>query len=145
MEVTIWTWIIALAGIMIIGLLGSLEFIALLKPRSQWTIDNVYNGSPDATDPKAFFALNQGLAWVDVVFWAPLQVLASLGMILGAKWGVLLGLMASVPFWYTAVVLFVWDRDLGFRQNTLFYWIVVWGMFPAYGVIEGVYCFSRLL
>ena len=51
----------------------------------------------------------------------------------------------AVPFWYSAILIFIWDRDMGFRQNTLGYWVVVWGMWPAFGVFEGVYCFVRLL
>ena len=59
--------------------------------------------------------------------------------------GVLLALAASVPYWYTAVFFYIWDRDLGFRQKTASYWIIKWGMWPAFGIIEGIYCFVRLL
>lgn len=145
MDVTTVTWIVAIGGLLIMGLLGGLELVAVLRPRAEWTVANVYGGSPQATDPTAYFAFNQGWAWADAVFWAPLQIAGSVGMLLGERWGFLLGLVASVPFWYSAIPIFIWDRDLGFRQNTFFYWVVVWGMFPAFGVLEGVYCFVRLL
>jgi hypothetical protein len=64
---------------------------------------------------------------------------------MGQRWGFLIALVASVPFWYSAIGIFIWDRDLGFRQRTFFYWVVVWGVWPVYGVIEMVYCFARLL
>ncbi|MFA9564732.1 MAG: hypothetical protein ACERLM_08520 [Acidimicrobiales bacterium] len=145
MDVTTGTWIIALTGLGLIGLLGGLQLVAVLRPRAPWTIDNVYGGSPDATDPTAFFAFNQGWAWADVFFWAPLQVAGSIGMLLGERWGFLLALVASVPFWYTAISFFVWDRDLGFRRSTIAYWMITWGIWPLFGVVEGVYCFVRLL
>lgn len=145
MEVTFWTWTIALAGLALVLILGTAELIALLRPRAEWTIKNIYGGHPGDTDPKAFFAFNLGFAWADVVFWLPLQIAASTGMLLGARWGFLLALIASVPFWYTAILIYIWDRDLGFRRNTFSYWVVVWGMFPAFGIIEGVYGFVRLL
>lgn len=66
-------------------------------------------------------------------------------MLLGHRWGFLIALAASVPFWYTAIPLFIWDRNLGFRQNTVTYWVLTWGIFPVFGVFEGVYCFVRLL
>ena len=135
----------AIAGLALILLLGGLQLVAVLRPRSAWTIENVYGGSPDTTDPKAYFAFNQGYAWADAIFWAPLQIAGSIGMILGYRWGFLLALVASVPFWYTAIPIFIWDRDLGFRKNTFIYWVVIWGMFPAFGIVEGVYCFVRLL
>ena len=57
----------------------------------------------------------------------------------------MLALAASVPFWYSAILIFVWDRDMGVRQNTFTSWVLVWGMWPAFGLFEGVYCFVRLL
>jgi len=145
MEVTLWTWFVAIAGLAIIGILSIAQFIAVVRPRSDWTIENVYGGSPEATDPVAYFAFNQGFAWADAFFWLPLQIIGSIGMLLGARWGFLFALVASVPYWYSAIPIFIWDRDLGFARNTAYYWVVVWGMFPAYGVIAGVYCFLRLL
>ena len=145
MEVTALTWIVAIGGLAMMGLLGRLQLIAVFSPRGAWTIRNVYGGDPSRTDPVAYFAFNQGLAWADVVFWTPFQVAGSVGMLLGQRWGFLLALVASVPFVYSAIPIFIWDRDMGFRERTLTYWVVVWGMFPAYGVLEMVYCFARLV
>lgn len=145
MDVTPLTWIVAVGGLALIGVLGGLQLVAVLRPRAPWTIDNVYGGTPDATDPTAFFAFNQGWAWADVFLWAPLQIAGSIGMLLGERWGFLLALIASVPFWYSAIPFFIWDRDLEFRDPTASYWVVVWGMWPVFGLLEGVYCFMRLL
>lgn len=145
MEVTALTWIVAILGLLIMGILASLQFVAVLRPRTEWTIENVYGGTPEGTDPTAYFAFNQGYAWADSFLWAPLQIAGSIGMLLGQRWGFLLALAAAVPYVYTAIPIFIWDRDMGFRENTLFYWLIVWGMFPAYGVLEGVYAFVRLL
>ncbi len=132
MEVTAFTWIVAVLGLLLIAILSGVQLAAVVDPRSEWTIKNVYGGSPATT----YFAYNQGYAWADPFFWAPLQVLGSIGMLLGHRWGFLLALMASVPFWYTAITIFIWDRDMGFRQNTLSYWVFVWAMWPAFGVIR---------
>ena len=55
-----------------------------------------------------------------------------------------MALMGSVPFVYSAFLLFIWDRDLGYRKNNVAYW-VSWTVFPAFGVLELVYCFIRLV
>ena len=144
MTVTPMTWIVAIAGLILIALLGAFQAVAVARPRAPWTVDNVYGGEPSATDPTAYFAFNQGFAIADVFLWVPLQVVGSIGMLLGQRWGFLLALAAAVPYCYTAVQFFVWDRDLGFRQPTAYYWIVVWGVWPAFGVLEAVYCFVRL-
>jgi hypothetical protein len=145
MEVTAATWIVAVLGIAMIAVLSGLQLVAVFRPRGRWTIENVYGGTPEATDPTAYFAFNQSSAWADPFLWAPLQIVGSIGMLMGERWGFLLALMASVPFWYTAVFFFIWDRDLGFRGNTLNYWVMVWGMWPVFGIVEGVYCFVRLV
>ncbi len=145
MQVTLLTWIVAVAGLAIMGLLFALQLVAVVRPRGEWTLTNVYGSDPGATDARAFFAYNQGLAWADVLFWGPLQIAGSVGMLLGRRWGFLLALMGAVPFLYTAISIFVWDRDMGFRRNTFTYWAIVWGMFPAFGALELVYCFSRLV
>ena len=145
MEVTVMTWFVAITGLVLMLVLGSLELVAVLRPRSEWTVKNVYGGTPEATDERAYFAFNQGWAWADAIFWAPLQIAGSIGMMLGDRWGFLLALVASVPFWYSSIPIFIWDRDLGFRQNTAQYWIVIWGIWPAFGIVEGVYCFARLV
>jgi hypothetical protein len=145
MEVTAFTWIVAIMGLLFILLIGSLQLVALLRPRGEWTIKNVYGGSPDSTDPTAYFAFSQGFAWADVILWAPLQIAGTIGMMLGERWGFLLALAASVVFVYTAFSFFIWDRDLGFREPTFNYWFVIWGMWPLFGLIQGVYVFTRLL
>lgn len=145
MEVTIATWVVAVLGLVLMGLLMALQAIAVARPRSAWTIANVYGGDPAETDPKAYFAFNQGYAWADAFFWGPIQIIASLGMLLGQEWGFLLGLVASAPWWYTAIPIFIWDRDMGFRKDSVTYWVFTWGMFPVFGVIQGTYCLARLL
>lgn len=145
MEVTNITWLVAVGGLLIMGLLLGVQLVAVFKPRADWTIANVYGGDPNSTDLRAYFAFNQGLAWADSFFWAPIQIAGSIGMLLGERWGFLLALMGSIPFLYTAITIYIWDRDMGFRKNTFTYWVVVWGMFPTFGAIELVYCLVRLL
>ena len=145
MEVTLWTVLIAVAGLLITSLLGVAQLIAVFRPRAEWTVANIYGGHPSDTDPRAYFAFNQGYAWADSFFWLPIQAAGSVGMLLGRRWGFLLALVGSVPFWYSAITIFIWDRDMGFRQPTLTYWIVIWGMFPVFGVLEMTYCLFRLL
>lgn len=144
MDVTLMTWVVALVGLVLIGLLGALQLVAVLRPRARWTVETVYGGDPGATDATAYFAFNQGFAWADVLVWVPLQVVASVGMLLGQEWGFLLALAAAVPWVYTAIPFFIWDRDLGFRKPTFNYWVVIWGMWPAFGLFQGAYAFTRL-
>lgn len=145
MEITVVTWIVAVGGLLIMGLLLGAQLVAVFRPRADWTVANVYGGDPDSTDPRAYFAFNQGHAWADSFFWGPIQIAGSIGMLLGQRWGFLLALMGSIPFLYTGITIYIWDRDMGFRKNTFTYWVIVWGMFPAFGAIELVYCLGRLL
>jgi hypothetical protein len=125
-DVTAVTRVVAIAGLVLIGILGGVQLVAGIRPRATWTIRNASGGDPDATDSTAHSAFNQGLAWADPFLWAPLQVLGSIGMLLGERWGFLLALTASVPFWYGAISIFVWDRAVGFRAPTFNDWVIVW-------------------
>ena len=145
MEVTLATWVGALAGLVLIGVRCVLPLVAVVRPRARWTIENVYGGAPGATDPKAYIAFNQGFAWADAFQWRPIQVIGRIGMLLGEVWGFAVALAASVPYLYTAIQCYIWDRDLGYRETTLYYWVVVWGMWPAFGLIQGAYALWRLL
>ena len=49
MEVTLLNRIVAIAGLALIGVLGSLQMVALLRPHSDWTIDNVHGGQTPTT------------------------------------------------------------------------------------------------
>ena len=80
MEVTRATIVVALFGVITMGILFVAQLIAVLAPHTQWTIDNVYGGNIAATDSTAYFAYHQGWAHVDVGFACPLQFLASYGM-----------------------------------------------------------------
>ena len=142
MDVTPATWVVAVAGLVLIVALGAAQLVAIVRPRAQATVEKVYGGDPSTTDPTAYFAYNQGLAWADVVSWVPLQLAGSIGMLLGERWGFLLALAAAVPFVYSAFGLFIWDRDLGFRGR---HWLVAWAVWPAFGLVQGIYCFVRLV
>lgn len=144
MESTVVTIVIAVVGIALMGLLAGLQLVAVLRPRAPWTVANVYGGDPAATDETAYFAFNQGFAYGDVFAWAPLQLAGSIGMLAGQRWGFLLALAASLPYIYTAFMFFIWDRDLGFRKPTAGYWIVIWGMWPTFGLLQLTYCLARL-
>lgn len=102
------TWTVALIGLLLISLLSGLQSVDALRPRAPRTTENINGGSPDDTDPADCLAFNQATAWADPFRWAV---------------GFLLALVASVPFWYTAVYLCFWDRDLGFCGKTLGYWV----------------------
>jgi hypothetical protein len=139
------TRIISLTGFFLILFLVALQLVAVFRPRGDWTVKNVYGGDPKSTDPKAYFAFNQGYAWADSFFWGPIQIMGSVGMLSGEKWGFLLALISATVFWYSSINIFIWDRDMGFRENTITYWVIVWGMWPAFGLFETVYCFLRLI
>ena len=45
MEVTGATWVVAIAGLLLMVLPGGMQLIAVIRPRSEWTIENVYGAS----------------------------------------------------------------------------------------------------
>jgi hypothetical protein len=147
MDVTPLTWTIAITGFVLMALLMALQLIAVVRSRNALTIQNAHGGDTEATDPKACFAFNQGHAYADVFFWGPIQLVGCIGMVLGARWGFLLALLGSVPFWCSAMNLHTYRRQVGFTElePALLSWVVIWGIWPAFGIAQMVYCFGRLL
>ena len=101
--------------------------------------NDAFSGLPSWSSVTGFIVL------MAVPLFGLLLVNEFLTSLLGSTGWFLLALAASVPFWYTAIQFYIWDRDLGFREDTLYYWIVVWGMWPAFGLIQGAYALWRLL
>ncbi len=46
MEVTPVTWVVAVTGLVLVLLLGTLQFVDVIKPRTGWSIKNVYGEVP---------------------------------------------------------------------------------------------------
>jgi hypothetical protein len=53
MEVTLFTWIIGVAALLLMGVLMAAQLAAVIRLRAEWNIENVYAGDPGDTDPKA--------------------------------------------------------------------------------------------
>ncbi|MDC1142132.1 hypothetical protein OAU50_03500 [Planctomycetota bacterium] len=144
MELTTNAMVLAIVGTALMTLLFALQLIAVVRPESPWTIKNVFKGDPDTTDRKAYFAFNKGLAWADVIFWGPLQFASCIGILACERWGYVFAMGSAVPFIYTGITLFVWDREMGIRESTTSYW-ALWAVFPVFGAIQFLYCSWRLL
>jgi hypothetical protein len=54
MGVRALTVVVAVLGLLIMGLLALLEWVAVVRPRGEWTVRNVYGGDHSATDARAY-------------------------------------------------------------------------------------------
>ena len=97
------------------------------------------------TDPKAYFAWNVGFAWADVVVTLPLQLIAGAGVFRGKRWGYALLVAASVPYVYSALPCLVWDRSFHVDQPTIFWWAIVFALWPVFGLLQFIIAFLVLL
>ena len=61
LEVTLVTWMVALGGLALMGLLMTLQAIAVVRPRAPWTIRNIYGGDPERHRPEGLLRLQPGL------------------------------------------------------------------------------------
>jgi len=130
MQVDRWTRVIAVFGLLMVAIIFPIQLIVVLKPNSYWISDNLYKGPSNLED--------SGPAWADILLYTPLQIAASIGMLLGHEWGFLLGIACGAVMIYLYIIIFV-------VKSTLYFWVIDWGIWPVFASIESLYAFYRLL
>ncbi len=89
LEPTVVTWVLVIFGIVFIFLpILYAQFLMVRRPQDQKTKDLIIGKGEDWRD-KSHFRNSYGLGWADLVFWLPLLVAGSIGVLLGQQWGLL--------------------------------------------------------
>jgi len=130
MHVDQWTRAIAVFGLLMVAIIFPVQLIVVLKPEIYWISDFFYKGPLKLED--------RGSAWADILLYTPLQIAASVGMLLGHEWGFLLGIACGAVMIYLYILIFV-------VKSTLYFWVIDWGVWPVFASVESFYAFYRLL
>ena len=145
MEVTVTTWAIALIGLGLISLLASLQLVAVLRPACDLDRRQRVRRVTRSDRPRRLLRVQPGQCLGRPILvgtaadrrqhrHAPRR---AVGIPACAH-----GLGAVLV--HVGVLLHLGPRPR-LPENTFNYWFVIWGMWPVFGVTEGVYCFVRLL
>lgn len=143
---TFVTWILVAFGlIFLFPLMLYVQFLMVTQPHSQKT-KNLWIGKGEDWRDKTHLRFAYGSGWADLVWWLPLLVAGSIGVILGQAWGYALWATSGAIAVYINIILWFTEREYVLpSRGPLFYYTIEWGFFVYWGVAAIVYSVLRLI
>ena len=144
MQPTLVTWALIVFGVITLMPLIWAQLSMLVRPDSQETRDLIIGKGGDWRD-KTHFKLALGAAWADWLFFVPLFVAGSIGVLLGQPWGyVLFGAAGSCSL-YINIILWFTEKEYVYPSlGPLKYFTYFWGFFVYWGVLALAYSVVRI-
>ena len=144
MQPTPVTWVLVLVGVVVLMPLLRAQLSMLLKPDSQETRDLLIGRDENWRD-KTHFRLALGAAWADWLFFVPVFVAGSIGMLLGQTWGYVLFGAAGACSLYINIILWFTEKEYVYpTRGPLRYFTYYWGFFMYWGGLALAYSLARL-
>ena len=143
-EMTILAWIIIISGLITCLPLLVAQLVVLRDPHGKKARD-ILIGADENWRDNSHFKSALALAWADWILFAPLLILAIVGMLLEASWGYLLLVAAGSIQLYINIFLWFFEREYVYPANgPLKYYTYLWGNFMYWGTAAVVYGIIRL-
>lgn len=144
MKPTIVTWALVIFGaITLIPLIGA-QFSLLRAPDSRRTRDLIIGKGEDWRD-RTHRKMAIGAAWADWLFFGPLFVAGSTGVLLGTAWGYILFGAAGACSLYINIILWFTEREYVYPSRGAFrYFTYYWGFFVYWGALALLYSGLRI-
>jgi hypothetical protein len=144
MKPTFVTWILVVFGVVTLVPLFWAQLAMLIRPGSRETSDLIIGKGEDWRD-KTHFRLALGAAWADWLFFGPVFVAGSIGVLLGEVWGYVLFGTAGACSVYINITLWFTEKDYVYPAvGPLRYFTYFWGFFGYWGALALAYSVSRM-
>ena len=144
MEPTIVTWALVIFGVVTLIPLFVAQLAMLTRPDSQETRNLLIGRGEDWRD-KTHFRLSLGGAWADWLFFTPLFVAGSIGVLLGQVWGYVLFGAAGACSLYISIILYFTEKEYVYpTRGPLRYFTYYWGFFVYWGILTLAYTLVRV-
>ena len=144
MQATLVTWALIVFGVVTLMPLIWAQLSMLIRPDSQETRDLIIGKREDWRD-KTHFKLALGAAWADWLFFAPLFVTGSIGVLLGQPWGYVLFGAAGACSLYINIILWFTEKEYVYpSRGPLKYYTYFWGFFVYWGILALAYSIARI-
>jgi hypothetical protein len=117
----------------------------LRQPHSQKAKDIMIGKGEDWRD-RSHFKSAYALAWADWIFFTPVFVVGTVGVLFGQAWGYVLFAVAGAIALYINVFLWFFEREYVYPAvGPLAYYTYIWGNFVYWGAATLVYSLLRLV
>jgi hypothetical protein len=133
-EPTIFTWVIAVFGVItFLPLLGA-QLVMILKPNSQISKNLIIGKGEDWRD-KTHFKSALAFAWADLIIILPLFTLGTILAIQGQLWGYVIWISLGVLSIYFSILFWVLEKEYSYKTIGWFaYFTYFWGFFLYWGI-----------
>ncbi len=144
MKPTVVTWALVVFGaITLVPLIGA-QISMLLSPDSRRTRDLIIGEGEEWRD-QTHRRMALGAAWADWLFFGPVFIAGSVGVLLGATWGYVLFGAAGACSLYINMILWFTEKDYVYPSRGPFrYFTYYWGFFVYWGALALVYSALRI-
>jgi hypothetical protein len=116
----------------------------LFRPSSQRTKELLIGKGEEWRD-KTHFRLSVGAAWADWLFFAPVFIAGSIGVLIGQSWGYVLFGVAGALSLYINIILWFTEKECVFpSRGPLRYFTYYWGFFVYWGALAFAYSVLRI-
>jgi len=120
------------------------QIMMVSNPQGQATKDLLIGKGGDWRD-RSHMASAFGMAWADLLFWFPLLLAGSVGVLLGRAWGYALWATSGAISVYINIVLWFSERAYVYPSfGPLAYYTYYWGFFVYWGLAVVAYSAVRL-
>ena len=144
-EITIFTWIIAIGSVITFFPLLVAQFIMIMRPDGQQAKDLIIGKGEDWRDI-SHFKYSLAFAWADWLVIFPLLVFGCIGVFLGQLWGYMLWLILGVISIYFSIIFWVMERKASVvSYGWVAYFTYFWGFFLYWGIGTAIYSMIVLL
>lgn len=144
-ELTLFTWIIAVFGaITFLPLMGA-QLMMLIYPQSQKSKDLIIGKGEDWRD-NTHFKSAMAFAWADWLVIFPLFISGTIGVLTGYLWGYVLWISLGVLSIYFSILFWVLEKEYCYPSvGFLAYFTYYWGFFLYWGIIAIIYSIMQIL
>ena len=144
MQPTLVTWALIVFGVVTLMPLFWAQLSMLIRPNNQATRDLIIGKGEDWRD-KTHVKMALGAAWADWLFFAPLFVAGSIGVLRGQVWGYALFGAAGACSLYINIILWCTEKEYVYpSRGAIKYYTYYWGFFVYWGALALAYSVARI-
>ncbi len=139
MTSNIFTWIIAIFGVITFFPLIGAQLVMLLSPHHQKTKDLIIGKGEDWRD-KTHFKSALGFAWADLLIIFPLFVSGTTGVFFDQSWGYVLWFALGILSIYFSILFWILEKEYTYPScGPLAYYTYFWGFYLYWGIAAIIY------
>ena len=117
----------------------------MLRRADSQEAKNLLIGKGEDWRDKTHFRMSLGAAWADWLFFTPLFVAGSSGVLLGQSWGYALFGAAGACSLYINIILYFTEKEYVYpTRGPLRYFTYYWGFFVYWGALALAYSVVRI-